>query len=132
MRYSIEIPGRALAKARRPGAPVRTREWEEYVGRCFMAEYGRPLLVGAVTVDITVCGKPRGDVDNLAKSILDALNGIAWHDDAQVMELKVRKADGEAPGVIVHLQQWERGVTVAAATASTDHSYAEVIGGRRS
>lgn len=31
------------------------------------------------------------DVDNLAKSFLDGLNGIAWHDDRQVIGLTVEK-----------------------------------------
>lgn len=36
----------------------------------------------------------RGDVDNYAKTILDALNGIAYHDDAQVTDLEVFKRYG--------------------------------------
>lgn len=31
------------------------------------------------------------DVDNIAKLVLDALNGEAWADDSQVVELAVRK-----------------------------------------
>jgi len=31
------------------------------------------------------------DIDNLTKAILDALNGIAWNDDAQVAEIKAKK-----------------------------------------
>lgn len=31
------------------------------------------------------------DSDNIAKLVMDALNGIAWHDDAQVTELFVMK-----------------------------------------
>ncbi len=31
------------------------------------------------------------DADNIAKSVMDALNGMAWEDDAQVTELTVRK-----------------------------------------
>ena len=34
----------------------------------------------------------RNDVDKLARSTLDALTGIAWADDQQVVELEVRKA----------------------------------------
>ena len=33
----------------------------------------------------------RGDVDNYAKSILDGLNNVAYVDDRQVRELKVKK-----------------------------------------
>ena len=31
------------------------------------------------------------DLDNLTKSVLDALNGIAWYDDAQIVDLQVNK-----------------------------------------
>jgi Holliday junction resolvase RusA-like endonuclease len=44
------------------------------------------------------------DADNLAKAILDALNGIVYHDDSQVVDLRVRKyqaAQGDAPRVEV-------------------------------
>jgi crossover junction endodeoxyribonuclease RusA len=37
------------------------------------------------------CKKKDMDIDNLAKSFMDGLNGIAWHDDRQVMALTVRK-----------------------------------------
>lgn len=33
----------------------------------------------------------KGDVDNLAGGVMDALNGIAWHDDEQVIDLVARK-----------------------------------------
>lgn len=35
------------------------------------------------------CSKP--DADNLAKAAMDSLKGIAWHDDAQVADIRVRK-----------------------------------------
>lgn len=35
------------------------------------------------------------DADNIAKSVLDALNGAAWADDAQVDELHVCKCERE-------------------------------------
>ena len=31
------------------------------------------------------------DIDNLMKSVMDALNGIAWHDDSQVCETRAMK-----------------------------------------
>lgn len=34
---------------------------------------------------------PRADVDNLAKGVLDALNGVAYKDDKQIQSLFVRK-----------------------------------------
>lgn len=35
------------------------------------------------------CKKP--DLDNIAKIILDSLNGIAYKDDSQVVELNISK-----------------------------------------
>ena len=35
-----------------------------------------------------------GDIDNVAKSILDALNGFAYEDDCQVVRLTVSKEYG--------------------------------------
>lgn len=37
------------------------------------------------------------DCDNIAKAVLDALNGIAYHDDSQIVELTVRKRYSETP-----------------------------------
>ena len=39
----------------------------------------------------TTSSKLRGDIDNYAKSILDALNGVAFTDDKQIMRLDLRK-----------------------------------------
>lgn len=46
----------------------------------------------------------RPDAENVAKIILDAANGIAWRDDAQVSKLTVSKfivRQGDAPRVVV-------------------------------
>jgi Holliday junction resolvase RusA-like endonuclease len=37
---------------------------------------------------------PRCDLDNCAKAVLDALNGVAWVDDTQVARLVVEKSYG--------------------------------------
>ena len=52
----------------------------------------------------------RGDCTNIAKGIEDALNGVAWLDDSQVVELAVRKRwakHGEDPAAIVTICQVE-------------------------
>lgn len=46
----------------------------------------------------------KGDCTNIAKGIEDALNGIGWLDDSQVVEIQVRKRyakPGEDPAAIV-------------------------------
>ena len=50
-------------------------------------------------------GKP--DIDNIAKLVMDALNGQAWADDSQVVELAVRKSPrrrGGAPATHVRVE----------------------------
>ena len=47
------------------------------------------------------------DCDNLAKIVLDALNNIAYKDDAQVCELVVVKKYGTEPKVSVRLTEIE-------------------------
>jgi Holliday junction resolvase RusA-like endonuclease len=41
----------------------------------------------------------RPDVDNLAKAIKDALRGIVYRDDSQIVRLQVEKRYGDTPGV---------------------------------
>lgn len=45
----------------------------------------------------------RSDIDNLAKGVLDAMSGVVFLDDRQVVELDARKlyTRSEAPGVAV-------------------------------
>lgn len=40
------------------------------------------------------------DLDNLTKALLDALNDVAWHDDAQIIDLQVRKEYSTGEGYI--------------------------------
>lgn len=47
------------------------------------------------------------DLDNLAKAILDALNGLAYEDDASVTDLIIRKHYAEIGHVIVRIESGE-------------------------
>lgn len=53
--------------------------------------------------DIRPCKKP--DADNIAKIILDSLNGIAYKDDTQVVVLIVQKFYGEQARVEVEITE---------------------------
>lgn len=72
--------------------PSRTKKAESQIGWLLLQQYP-----GIVTdqdhdfmVDLTFrCRRRNTDADNLAKTVLDALNGIVWGDDRQVTELHV-------------------------------------------
>lgn len=118
MRVVFSVP--FVAAQRRPrfrvaGAHVqaykdrRDREAEARIREAFSAVAGdgfEPAQAGvpvAVAIDVfralptsrreTDPDTHRPDVDNYAKCFLDALNGVAWHDDAQVTRLTVTKHD---------------------------------------
>lgn len=46
------------------------------------------------------------DADNIAKIICDALNGVAYKDDTQVVELRVRKIYAAEPSVSVLIDEF--------------------------
>jgi len=44
------------------------------------------------------------DVDNVVKAIFDAINGVVWKDDVQVVDLALTKRYSLAPGVLVTVE----------------------------
>ena len=132
MTFTFTIDGEPVAKGRprfiratgRTYTPTKTRKFEKRVRDC-------AALAGATTMDgplsVTIAfyfpwpkgmwrkTKKRGeewmdtgrDVDNLAKAVLDACNGVCWHDDRQVAELTLRKrraAQGEPGRTVVRVE----------------------------
>lgn len=88
-----------------PYPPSANTCWRQWRGRTLVsAEYrnfkrrvallwGRPTpLDGPLGVEVLLY-RPRriGDLDNRLKPLLDALNGLAWHDDAQIARLLVER-----------------------------------------
>ena len=47
------------------------------------------------------------DLDNIAKIVLDSLNGLAYKDDRQVVSLKIEKHYADKPLVKVELYEVE-------------------------
>lgn len=58
-----------------------------------------------ITGEIRPTKKP--DADNIAKIICDALNGIAYRDDAQVVTCIINKRYSEEPSVSVEIEEIE-------------------------
>ena len=64
----------------------------------------RDAMLNGKIMPIMPTVKP--DVDNCAKSIMDALNGIYYLDDKQVTLLRVEKRYGEKPMIIVEIGRY--------------------------
>jgi Holliday junction resolvase RusA-like endonuclease len=88
--------------------PKRTQEYEALVrDAAALRWHGEPEQKD-IQVWLTFYreNRRRVDIDNLAKAILDALNGLVWKDDAQiqrlVLEREVRRAE---PGVEITVRR---------------------------
>ena len=135
--YGITVPGRVVGKGRprftkagRAYTPRATVEFEQRVRAVWIAA-GHPMLTGPLAVRVTVV-RPlpksapksrdgewdthRPDLDNVVKAVLDALNGVAYEDDAQVVRIaatKARRYRGEPERVTVTVEslegtEWQR------------------------
>ena len=49
------------------------------------------------------------DLDNIAKACLDALNGIAYYDDSQIVELSICKKYSDEPRTELYLREYLKG-----------------------
>ena len=69
---------------------------------CFEFEY--PKNYSAKRKAATTWKNTKPDLDNLVKEISDSLNKIAYHDDAQIVELFARKRFGSSSGVTITIE----------------------------
>lgn len=57
----------------------------------------RPVTEGEVALSLAVYRpRKRGDIDNVLKVLLDALNGVAYVDDGQIGELHIHRLEDAA------------------------------------
>lgn len=133
MTYTITIPGSPIAKARprvtRYGhayTPKRTVDYERMVQTLFNAEHGSPRLEGPVMVEVdlhfgiakslrkadrearakgTVPHLQKPDLDNCLKTITDALNGVAYRDDSQIIAAVIRKFWASEPRAEIRIDR---------------------------
>lgn len=136
MRLQFKVPGEPVGKGRprfvratgRTYTPEKTERYENLVKLAFIKEYpgvvpiDGPLAVTMVAnfsipkswskkkQALAIAGALRPtkkpDTDNIAK-IKDALNGIAWRDDAQVVEEVISKYYAEVPSLTVIIETIE-------------------------
>lgn len=135
MKYKFEIHEKAIGKERprysskthRMYTPKRTSTFEEKVRSAFLEKYNiatevstKPFKAKIIAVfeppksaskkkkeellyQINYTKRP--DADNIAKAILDALNGLAYKDDSQVSALLVLKDYGQENKILVELEE---------------------------
>lgn len=126
----LRIPGMIVGKGRPrvtyhgTYTDAKTKNYENYVKWLYRREYQEPPTDEAVKVVILVTEVPaksltkkkraevtshppmkKPDIDNIAKIILDALNGIAWIDDKQVYALEISKIWGAEESVLVGIKK---------------------------
>lgn len=99
VRFVVQGPPRPkerprLGRGGRVYTPERTKQYERAVaqqGALWCGPAWSRHGTYRVTLFFVFKSEPRCDVDNCAKAVLDALNGIAWDDDKQVVELRASK-----------------------------------------
>lgn len=100
MIVQLRISGKAVPKGRprftRTGGvytPKTTIDWEKHVKASWIEQQGSTSLTGPLSAYIYIMGDhtAKKDVDNMAKSILDGLNKVAYADDSQIVRLMVSK-----------------------------------------
>lgn len=56
----------------------------------------------------SVTSRLYGDIDNLAKAILDALTGVLWSDDSQISELHITKNISDKPRLEIEIDATQK------------------------
>jgi Holliday junction resolvase RusA-like endonuclease len=109
------------AKGVRSYTPDKTANYETRVAwHCQQAMNGRDPLIVPVRLDLMIYVLPpaswsqrrqtkalageiaptvKPDASNVCKAVEDAMNGVAYRDDSQIVELRVTKRYSDSPGV---------------------------------
>jgi Holliday junction resolvase RusA-like endonuclease len=113
LRIGFTVAGPPVPKARaRLGkggtyTPARTVAYERLVALTAVAArqsvVGWPLTGATYSITMSMSRSGRFDVDNVAKAILDACNGVLWRDDSAVHEIHAVRVEGD-PRLVVEVE----------------------------
>ena len=106
--------------------PESTRIYEEEIKLRYKEKYKNEMLDGNIAVEVFINKKPasylgikkynkllgkycniKPDTDNVVKAVLDALNGVAYADDKNVVEIYAVKKYSTESSVVVRLYELE-------------------------
>ena len=128
MKLSIDIKpiGKARARVTRYGTytPQKTKDFEQAIAWEFRKQFkGHEIIVKPIKVSICATFEPpksysnpkrlrclksyhskKPDIDNIAKAIMDSLNGLAYKDDNQVCELNIIKRYGLKDNITIEIE----------------------------
>lgn len=125
--YADPVPKQRprFTKGGRTYTPAKTKKFESLVAKTYLEQYDGKLH-GALAMSIDFYfGVPKStpkykrekmlsgeiphtkkkDIDNLCKSVMDGLNGIAYDDDGQVCILISTKQYGEEPRIDITIRE---------------------------
>ncbi len=136
MKYEFEVIGTIVGKERprvntytnMVYTPTKTKEYEKLIQQYFKIKYpNHTLLENRLSIEIIAYMKipkntskkkmaemlnenlspmKKPDIDNIAKSILDAMNKFVFKDDNQISKMSVEKKYGEIEKVYVKIEEY--------------------------
>ena len=136
MKYQFEVPGEIVGKERprvnmytgRVYTPGKTKDYEFLVQQYFKMKCPRyEMLEGRLSINIIAYLKipkstskakveemlenkisptKKPDVDNIAKSILDAMNNFVFKDDNQVSKISVEKRFALEEKAVIEVEEY--------------------------
>jgi Holliday junction resolvase RusA-like endonuclease len=121
MSVCIPVPGNPRPKSRprvvngRAYTPKATAEYERYLRDFLAPRWERKPLTEPLSVQMYFYRdtRRRVDLDNLIKSVLDAMQGLVFVDDYQIVRISAEKRyDAEFPRVEVTISNaggWKQG-----------------------
>lgn len=126
-----EPQGKARHRTTKTGhtyTPQKTVLYENLIKTCYLSRVGEKVLQGPLKATIEayytipkskskkikeqmrknmIRPTKKPDSDNVAKAVLDSINGIAYKDDAQVVDLSVSKYYADEGFVKIRLEELE-------------------------
>ena len=136
MKFEFEVPGKIIGKGRPrvntttgiAYTPTKTKDWETLSKQYFLLKYPRiKPFSNRVSVQIvahfaipkqfgkkekeqilngTLSPTKKPDIDNIAKIVLDSLNGLAFNDDTQVTKIIVEKVYSDEEKISIIIEEY--------------------------